>query len=114
MGLPEQFAEELAVIKKAPYTFIIGFVVLAALIGAGEYGLFKESLARKDSVIKDKDDFITTLKDKLATKTPPQTAAPDDPGRTGSAAVNGGVGNTANTGSHNKFGQDTPQKQKQK
>lgn len=112
MGLQEQFTEELAVIKRAPITFFIGFVVLAVCIGVGEYQFFvKESLARKDDAIRAKDDLIKTLQDKLATKAP-TTAAPDKP-TTGAATVTGD-GSTANTGSGNTFGQPSTPKQKKK
>jgi hypothetical protein len=47
MGLPEQFSEELAVIKKTPLTFAVEFVVLACLIGATEYMVFRECCPRK-------------------------------------------------------------------
>lgn len=61
MGLSEQFSEELEAIKKTPLTFAVGFVVLACLIGAMEFAVFKEWLAQKDSL-------IDTLEKRLAAK----------------------------------------------
>jgi hypothetical protein len=59
------FKEELASIRSAKLTFLVGFVVLAAVIGYSEYSLFKEALSRKDDVINDKSDLIDTLQRKL-------------------------------------------------
>ena len=60
MDLVEVFKEEVTAIKRAPITFVTGFVVLGALIFGAEYSLiFKEWLARKDSVIQDKENVIS-------------------------------------------------------
>src|SRR5258707_13232287 len=59
MSLAEQFKEELAMLKKAPLTFVVGFIVLAVLIGWTEYSFgFKEILTFKNSQIE-------TLKEQL-------------------------------------------------
>jgi hypothetical protein len=66
MSLTDQFKKELAVIKTAKLTFLVGFVVLTILIGWGEYSFgFKEWLASKDGIIKDKNETIEGLKQKL-------------------------------------------------
>src|SRR5438046_1157604 len=71
--LMDLFKEELDVIKSNKLSFVIGFVVLAVIIGDGEYSfVFKEWLAgkdvtisSKDAIIKDKNETIENLKQRL-------------------------------------------------
>ena len=101
MDLADQFEAELRVIKGAKLTFLIGFVVLAALIGYGEYSfLFKELLARKDGIIKDKSEVIDQLRQKLidtskanpgGSSKPIKDAGPDHRPSQGPSRVSGPV-----------------------
>ena len=82
MALSEQFKGELAMLRKAPLTFFVGFVVLGALIGWAEYSfVFKEIIFLKDERIK-------TLEQDTRTSQPSPTGA----------ATATGKGNTANSG----------------
>jgi hypothetical protein len=99
-------------LKRAPQTFIVGFVVLGCLIGWTEYSfIFKEDLSRKDDVIRTKDSLITTLQDELSaaqsqTKAPPHLAPqisppPNGLPRTTGAATTHGAQSPANSGNGN-------------
>src|SRR5579883_513460 len=106
MGLQEQFSKEFTVMKEAPSTFFIGFVVLAVIIAIGEYQLFvKEAIAQKDDVIRTKNELIETLERKLKSSTPisPEVVKPS----TGAAAANGN-GNTVITGNDSKINELEP------
>jgi hypothetical protein len=61
MPLVDQFKGELAMIKRAPLMFIVGFCVLATLIGCGEYQFFK-------ATFESQRDQIETLKSELSAK----------------------------------------------
>lgn len=77
-------------IKRAPLTFIIGFVVLACLIGWAEYKfVFQELLVLKDQTIK-------TLEEKASPGDSDTQGIVTAPG-TGNAIATG-TGNVANTG----------------
>jgi hypothetical protein len=102
MGLTEHFKEEVEVIKKAPLTFIIGFVVIAGGVYVAEYSLFKDSLARKD-------DLIQTLQKQLDAKKPTDAPTSGTPAR---SAVTHGDNSPANTGNGNTF--NSPPKSDQK
>jgi len=108
MGLLEQFKEELAMLKKAPLTFAVGFIVLGCLIAWAEYSfIFKEDLSRKDDVIKTKDSLITTLRDQLSAVNQPKDRPPSEPvpqRRSGDAKTSGN-NSPANTGNGNIFNQ---------
>ncbi len=123
MGLADQFKEDLEAIKKAKLTFLIGFLALAALIAWSEYSfIFKEVIARKDDVIRDKDATITTLRGQLSAEhdqkreTPqaapqislsPRATVP----RTGNA-ITAGPYSPAITGNGNTTSYGTPDKDK--
>lgn len=124
MALSEQFKEELAMLKKAPLTFAVGFVVLGCLIGWTEYSLiFKEDLSRKDDVIKTKDSLITTLRDQLSSvqnqkKDLPQPSPQiplspksTQPRRSGDATTSG-PNSPATTGNGNAFSYGATDKDK--
>lgn len=106
MSLYDLFKDELDTIKKAPRTFTVGFIVLAILIGVGEYSFFKEMLSSKD-------DVIGTLKQELETSKikPPQNSASNcvnqAPLRTGPATATG-TGVVANTGNSSTINNGTP------
>jgi hypothetical protein len=82
MNIGDLFNNELTGIREAKFTFLIGFVVLAIGIGYAEYSLvFKELLLSKDNVIKDKNETIETLKQKLvdAQNIGPSSRPPAEP-----------------------------------
>lgn len=120
MGLSEQFGEELGMIKKAPRTFLVGFVALAVLIGWTEYSFgFKELLSHKDDLIRDKDDTIKGLQQKLETaqKAPPSTPRPaptsqpskQAPPRVSGPAETHAANSPAVTGDSNKINYGIPE-----
>jgi len=105
MTVLDQFKEELDIIRKARFTFTVGFIVLAIVIGVGEYSfIFKEWLARKD-------DVIGTLKQQLEAKTKPSQNATSNcsnpPQSTRGPAIATGTGVVANTGDSSTINNET-------
>jgi|GEM_PF-4600923 len=93
--------QEWPVIRQTPLTIILSVLLLTIIAGVVEYGLFKESISRKN-------DLIDTLTRQLGAKNPPQTqqASPSPPHAepsTGSATTSGN-GSPAISGNGNTVG----------
>jgi hypothetical protein len=90
-NLVDMFNEELRTIRKNPLTFVVGFLVLAVLIGWGEYTfVFKELLNLKDEKIRSLQDKKGEMNQPI-----PAQASPTGPATTfgdNSPANSGNIG----------------------
>jgi hypothetical protein len=82
---------EWPVIRRAPLTILLSLLTLTVVVSLVEYGLFKETLSRKN-------ELIDTLTKQLAAgSVQPPVPQPAIPAKTGDAIADGN-GNVANTG----------------
>jgi hypothetical protein len=117
------FQEELRAIKSAKFTFLVGFVVLSVMIWYAEDSwVFRPRLADKDAIIKDKNELIEDLSNRLDDARKQAVGASgsgqvpiakqNSPPRTLGSATTQGDESPANTGNGNSFSYGDPAKTK--
>ena len=108
MGLIDQFAEELAVIKKTRLAFATGFIVLSILIGWVEYKfIFQELLALKDEQINALKEQVQGKSKDVSAQSNQGSSQSQHPSLATGDANAVGTGNVANTGNSSTINNET-------